>query len=64
MVKPAVLYASETLIYRKSDMEEMLKKERKIIGSILGPRISDDGYRSQKNETVQKLSNIEDDIRK
>ena len=65
VVKPAVLYASETLsLNRKGDLENIKKEERKIIRKILGPRKTAEGYRLQHNQVVETHSNIELDMRK
>lgn len=65
VIKPEILYASETLIMnRKKHMEDIQKEERKIIRKILGPRRTEEGYRLQHNATVQEYSNITEDIRK
>ncbi|KAK9891703.1 hypothetical protein WA026_016501 [Henosepilachna vigintioctopunctata] len=59
------LYASETLtILTKSDMENILKEERKIIRKILGPKRTVEGYRLHSRKTTQQMSNIAADIRK
>jgi len=65
VIKPAVLYASETLtLNKKYEMEDIKKEERKIIRKILGAKQTGDGYRLQSNKTVEAVSNIETDIRK
>ena len=65
VIKPAVLYASETLtLNRKQELEEIKKQERKIIRKILGARCTQEGYRIQSIKTTEKYSNIECDIRK
>lgn len=65
VLKPAILYGSETLsLQNKNCLENIKKEERKIIRKILGPRKTDEGYRLQKIETTEKHSNIELDIRK
>ncbi|KAK7794649.1 hypothetical protein R5R35_004441 [Gryllus longicercus] len=65
VIKPAALYASETLtLSKKYELEEIKKEERKIIRKILGARLTPDGYRLQSIETTEKYSNIEVDIRK
>ena len=65
VIKPAILYASETLtLIRKCELEEIKKEERKIIRKILGARHTEDGYRLQSNKTTEKFSNIEIDFRK
>lgn len=65
VIKPTVLYASETLtLNKKNELENIKKEERKIIRKILGPRLTEDGYRLQHNKEVEKYSNIEIDIRK
>ncbi|KAK9875033.1 hypothetical protein WA026_005839 [Henosepilachna vigintioctopunctata] len=53
--KPQALYASETLtILTKSDMENILKEERKIIRKILGPKRTEEGYRLHSRKTAQQ----------
>lgn len=65
VIKPTVLYASETLsLNRKQELEEIKKQERKIIRRILGARYTQDGYRLQSIKTTEKVSNIEIDIKK
>lgn len=65
VIKPATLYASETLtLNKKYELEEIKKEERKIIRKILGARLTPDGYRLQSIKTTEKYSNIEVDIRK
>ncbi|KAK9878443.1 hypothetical protein WA026_022084 [Henosepilachna vigintioctopunctata] len=65
VIKPQALYASETLtILTKSDMENILKEERKIIRKILGPKRTEGGYRLHSRKTTQQMSNIAADIRK
>ncbi|KAK9870924.1 hypothetical protein WA026_009887, partial [Henosepilachna vigintioctopunctata] len=62
-IKPQALYASETILTR-SDMENILKEERKIIRKILGPKRTEEGYRLHSRKTTQQMSNIAADIRK
>lgn len=65
MIKQEVLYASKTLaISGKGKMENILRKERKIMKVILAARRTEKGYMLHKKETIQKLSNIATDIRK
>ncbi|KAK9878535.1 hypothetical protein WA026_022432 [Henosepilachna vigintioctopunctata] len=65
VIKPQALYASETLtLLTKSDTENILEEERKIIGKILGPKRTEEGYRLHSRKTTQHMSNIAADIRK
>lgn len=65
VIKPTILYASETLtLNRKQQLQEIKKEDRKIIRKILGGRHTPDGYRLQSIKTTEKFSNIETDIRK
>lgn len=65
VIKPSMLYASETLaLNRKTDLENLKKEERKIIRKILGPRWTENGYRLQKTSKIEEYSNIEIDMRK
>ncbi|KAK9887595.1 hypothetical protein WA026_023478 [Henosepilachna vigintioctopunctata] len=65
VIKPQALYASETLtILTKSDMENILKEERKIIRKILSPKRTEEGYRLYSRKTTQQMSNIAAHIRK
>ncbi|XP_075210626.1 uncharacterized protein LOC142317977 [Lycorma delicatula] len=65
VIKPAVLYTSETLtLNRKHELEEIKKVERKIIRKILGAKYTQDGCRLQSVKTTEKYSNIEIDIMK
>ena len=55
VIKPVALYASETLeLVRKSDMEKLVKMERKIIRKILGPQKDENEpkYRIRSNKEV------------
>ena len=65
VIKPEVLYASETLmLHTKADLENILTHERKSIGKIIGPKFTDEGYRLHSRDTTEKFSNIAADIRK
>jgi len=65
VIKPEVLYASETLdLNKKGALENILKEERKIVRKILGPKLTDDGYRLQSRTKTEQLSNLAADIRK
>lgn len=65
VIKPEILYASETLdLNRKTVLEDILKEERKIIRKILGPKLTDEGYRLQSRTKTEELSNLAADIRK
>lgn len=65
VIKPEALYASETLnLNYKGDLENIKKAERKIIRKILGPKLTDEGYRLQSHTITEKYSNIETDFRK
>lgn len=65
VIKPETLYASETLnLNYKGDLENIKKAERKIIRKILGPKLTDEGYRLQSHTITEKYSNIEVDFRK
>lgn len=65
VIKPEALYASETLsLHTKGDLESILKEERKIMRTILGPKLTEDGYRLHSRKTTEKLSNLAEDIRK
>lgn len=65
VIKPETLYASETLtLHLKGDLEDILKEERKIMRKILGPRLTEEGYRLQSRKTTERYSNIAEDMRK
>ncbi|XP_068084860.1 uncharacterized protein [Anabrus simplex] len=65
VIKPEVLYASETLTLNgKGDLENILKEERRILRKIFGPRKTEDGYRLRSRKVTEELSNIAADIRK
>ena len=65
VIKPESLYASETLnLNFKGDLEKIKKAERKIIRKILGPKLTDEGYRLQSHTVTEKYSNIEVDFHK
>ena len=65
VIKPEALYASETLnLSYKCDLENIKKVERKIIRKILGPKLTDEGYRLLSHTVTEKYSNIENDFRK
>lgn len=66
VIKPECLYAAETLILnRKGDIEEIQKKERKIIRKILGPKITDgETYRLRSNKEIEEYTDIHGDMRK
>lgn len=65
VIKPEALYASETLnLNFKGDLENIKKAERKIIRKIIGPKLTDEGYRLQSHTITEKYSNIETDFRK
>lgn len=65
VIKPAALYASETLtLHTKCDLEKILKEERKIMRKILGPKLTEEGYRIQSRRTTETISNLAADIRR
>jgi Reverse transcriptase (RNA-dependent DNA polymerase) len=65
VIKPAALYASETLtLHTKCDIEKILKEERKIMRKILGSRLTEEGYRLQSIKTTENISNLAADIRR
>lgn len=65
MIKPEALYASETLtLHTKGDLENILKEERRIMRKILGPKITEEGYRLQSRTKTEMMSNLAADIRK
>lgn len=66
VVKPECLYASECLnMNMKGQMEEVAKKERKIIRRIIGPRYENGIWKLRSNKEVyEKTDKIEDVMRK
>lgn len=67
VVKPEGLYSSECLIMnKKGEIEELEKKERKILRKILGPEKGKDGtWRKRRNEDLYRhVEKISDTIRK
>ena len=65
VIKPECLYGSETLILnRKTDIENIEKRERKIVRKILGPKLVDEQYRLRSNQEIKQYTNIHSDIRK
>ena len=66
VIKPECLYAAETLIMnRKKDMEDIQKKERKIMRKILGPKCSDVGaYKLRSNNEIRSITDIHSDMKK
>lgn len=65
VIKPAALFASETLtLHTKCDIEKILKEERKIMRKILGPKLTEEGYRLQSIKTTENISNLAADIRR
>lgn len=66
VIKPECLYGAETLILnRKKDIEDIDKKERKIVRKILGPKlINNTTYRLRGNEEIKQYTTIHSDMRK
>ena len=65
VIKPECLYGSETLILnRKTDSDNMRKKECKIIRKILGPKFTDEQYRLRSKQEIKQYTDIHSDIRK
>ena len=66
VIKPECLYGAETLtLNRKKDIEEIQKKERKIIRKILGPKHNDQQtYRLRGNSEIRKYTDIHSDMKK
>ena len=56
VVKPEGLYASECLtLNKKGDLQELEKKERKILRKILGPQKTADGtWKNRRNDDLYK----------
>ncbi|KAL3278665.1 hypothetical protein HHI36_016201 [Cryptolaemus montrouzieri] len=52
IVESAALYASETpTLHTKTDMENSLKEERKIMRKILGPRLANEEFQKHHRES-------------
>ncbi|KAI5714466.1 hypothetical protein M8J77_000221 [Diaphorina citri] len=66
VIKPECLYASECLTMNtKKDMENITKKERKIIRRVLGPRYENGIWKLRSNKEVyEKVEKIGDTMRK
>lgn len=67
VVRPEGLYSSECLILnKKGEIEELGKKERKILRKILGPEKRNDGtWRKRRNEDLyRQAEKITDTMRK
>ena len=63
VIRPESLYASECLVLnKKGEIENMEKKERKILRKILGPKKTEEGYRLKSNAEIylnmEKLSDV------
>lgn len=56
VIKPEGLYASECLtLNKKGEVQEIEKRERRILRKILGPRKTEDGtWKIRKNESLYK----------
>ena len=56
VIKPECLYGAETLILnRKADIENIVKKERKIIRKILGPQVTGEEYRPSSEKEIKEI---------
>lgn len=66
VIKPEGLYASECLTLNTArQMEEIEKKERKIIRKILGPKYEDGKWKLRSNKEIyKKTEKITDTIRR
>ena len=65
VIKPECLYGSETLILnRKTDIDNIEKKECRIVRKILGPKLTDGQYRLRGKQEIKQYTNIHSDIRK
>ena len=66
VIKPECLYGAETLVLnRKIDIDQIKKRERKIIRKILGPiSIDIQTYRLRSNKEIEEYTNIHSDMRK
>lgn len=66
VIKPECLYAAETLVLnRKTDLDKIQKRERKIVRKILGPiTIDRQTYRLRSNKEVEQYTDLHSDIKK
>uniref|UniRef100_A0A8D9AQU5 Reverse transcriptase domain-containing protein n=1 Tax=Cacopsylla melanoneura TaxID=428564 RepID=A0A8D9AQU5_9HEMI len=66
VIKPECLYASECLVLKiEKQMEDIAKKERKIIRRILGPRYENGIWKLRSNKEVyEKTEKIKDVMKK
>ena len=66
VIKPECLYAAETLVLnRKTDLDQIQKRERKIVRKILGPLKNEQHtFKLRSNKEVEEYTDIHSDIKK
>jgi len=55
VIRPTVIYASETRVLKEAIIQELLVFERKILRIILGPKKENEIWRVKTNEELDKL---------
>jgi ribosomal protein L14E/L6E/L27E len=54
LIRPVLLYGSETWVFTKRDENQLLVFERKFLRTICGPKIVNGVYRKRYNHELDK----------
>jgi hypothetical protein len=55
LIRPVLLYGSETLVLTKRKEKQLLVFERKVLRTICGPKIENGVYRRRYNHELDKV---------
>jgi hypothetical protein len=57
LIRPVLLYGSETWVLAKREVNQLLVFEKKVLRTICGPKIENDVYRRRNNHKFDKEFN-------
>jgi hypothetical protein len=57
LIRPALLYGSETLVLTRREENQLLVFERKVLRTICGPKIENGVYKKRHNHELDKELN-------